>query len=129
MTLSTQVLVFLAAIPLAVWMLATFCALLDEPGTRSNTLMRLITAACGVLIFTLLTNRSLLEPVLWASALVVVLHIVANWGFRLLLLGVPIYTDEPPQREGLTAEFPPGADEKERAYIAEEQHSSEQEKQ
>ena len=120
MMLLTQVLVFCAAIPLGVWLLATFCALLDDPGNRSRTLMRLIGGACGVLMFTLLTNRSLLEPVLWAGALVVVLHIVANWGFRLLLLGVPIYTDEPPDRQSLASEFDPEPDENEPAPIAEE---------
>ena len=120
MTLFTQILVFCAAIPVGVWLLATLCTLLDEPGNRTRTLMRLIGGACGVLMFTLLTDRSLLAPVMWAAALVVVLHIVTNWGFRLLLLGVPIYTDEPPDGQSLGSDFHLDPEDNETAHIAEE---------
>ena len=95
MTLLINAVVFVAALPLSVWLLSQMLALIDEPD-RSHPLIRLAASAIVVLTFLILTDRALWLPMSLAFGLVVALHLGYYYAFRTLFMGVPLYERSPP---------------------------------
>jgi len=88
-------LAYLISLPLSVWLLATLCALIDEPNPI-YPLLRLIASICVILILLMATDRTLATPLLYAFGTVVVLHLLGFWLLRKISIGVPIYEAVPP---------------------------------
>ena len=90
-----SVLVFFFTLPVAVWLLADVCAVIDEPNPVSATL-RLVISCCLVLVFLLLTSTALWLPMAAAFGCVVLAHCVAYYVMFKRNLGVKIYQQAPP---------------------------------
>ena len=67
-------LIFLLALPLGVWALASLFALVDEPDT-SAAIVRISVRALVVLVFIYLVGPNGRAPVLWAFVTVIILHL------------------------------------------------------
>ena len=82
-------------LPFSVWLLANFCALIDEPEPLP-ALVRSSLALCAVLILLLLTDTAFLYPLIVSFIIVVVLHVVSFLAMSKYGTGVPVYERIPP---------------------------------
>ena len=86
----------LLGLPFSVWLLATLCAVIDEPQPL-RPLFRLSVALIFVLLLLLLIDVGLLYPLLVSFAVVAVLHTCGFFLMRDLGTGVPVYERTPPR--------------------------------
>ena len=86
----------LLGLPFSVWLLATICAVIDEPQPL-RPLLRLSIAASFVLLVLLLVGIGLLYPLLVSFAVVVVLHTGGYFLMRDFGTGVIVYERTPPR--------------------------------
>lgn len=89
------VVTYLLGLPVSVWLLASACAIVDEPAP-APALLRLLASICVLLVFLLLTDRTLWQPLAYAFGTVVTLHIAGFMLVRKRGVGVPIYEHTPP---------------------------------
>ena len=93
MSALASITVFVISVPFSIWWLATLCAALDEPAP-TRPLIRAVLGLIAVLVTALLTNPAILTPVLWALAIVTLLHVAAHWAMANLTLGAKNYDEE-----------------------------------
>ena len=88
-------LVFLIALPVSVWFLASILSVVDEPG-KTRPLVRLVLGVCALLVLLILTNRDYLYLMAAAFVIVTLLHVASFYMLRRSALHVPIYEEAPP---------------------------------
>ena len=105
MSIWIHILVFLTALPFAVWLLAAVLGAFEQT-PRSIPLIRVGLSLCALIIFLLLTRTELWLPVALACVTVFLLHLGSGWAFRQFALGVPTSQPErlPPLTEDKTEE-------------------------
>jgi len=94
---------YIISLPISVWLLATICAVIDEP-KPVRALLRVVASLCLILVVLMLTDRALFAPLIAAFASVLTLHLVGFWWFRRARTGLPIYERKPAQKPALTIE-------------------------
>ncbi|NKB98376.1 MAG: hypothetical protein GKR90_07775 [Pseudomonadales bacterium] len=87
------VLVFILALPMSVWLLASILGILDRRPV-TVPLIQILTTGVFVTLFLLATHRSFLIPISCAFVLVTLLHLVSGAVLR-RSLGIPTYSSEP----------------------------------
>ena len=94
---------YLISLPISVWLLATICAVIDEP-RYVRALLQVVASLCLILIALLITDRALLAPLLAAFASVLALHLIGFWWLRRARVGLPIYERKPAEAPVLPIE-------------------------
>lgn len=79
-------LLYLLGLPISVWFLSNFLSLLDQRPLYRPAI-RLVASICGLLLFILLTDRALLQPLMASFTTVLGLHILSGFLFRSMFLG------------------------------------------
>ena len=85
-------LVFICALPLSVWLLASILGVLDRRPIITP-LIQTLTTGVFITLFLLLTHRSFLSPLAAAFAVVTLLHLISGAALR-RSLGISTYTSE-----------------------------------
>ena len=85
----------LLGLPFSVWLLATLCAIIDEPAPVP-AMVRLSLGICLILAVLLLTDAELLYPLVTAFIVVVVMHLGSFFLVSGPGTGVPVYERTPP---------------------------------
>lgn len=104
----------LLGLPFSVWLLATLCAIIDEPAPVP-AMVRLSLGICLGLVVLLLTDAGLLYPLMTAFLVVVVMHVSGFFLVRALGTGVPVYERTPPHPPLLDDEVNNGSSDSEDA--------------
>jgi len=89
------ILVFVLSLPVCVWVLASACAVIDEP-QPSRALVRLIAEICVLVAILLVTERDFIYPLAFAMFTVITLHVTAHTLILRRGTGVPVYEQVPP---------------------------------
>jgi len=92
------VVVFLLGLPVCVWLLASACAVIDEPQPL-RALVRVIAEICVLVVLLLLTERDYVYPLGVAMVTVIALHLAAHAFLLRRGTGVPVYQQVPPPGE------------------------------
>jgi hypothetical protein len=90
-----SILVFLLSLPVCVWILASACAVIDEP-QPARALVRLIAEICVLVALLLVTERDYIYPLAFAMFTVITLHVTAHTLVLRRGTGVPVYEQVPP---------------------------------
>ncbi|MDG2277662.1 MAG: hypothetical protein P8L31_06840 [Pseudomonadales bacterium] len=86
-------LVFICALPLSVWLLASILGVLDRR-PLITPLIQTLSSGVFITLFLLLTHRSFLSPLAAAFAVVTLLHLISGAALR-RSLGISTYSSEP----------------------------------